>query len=1349
MSDLHLTFNKLNNFFMKKQLLTLAIFTAVCTGLYAAPNVGQRPPANGLNKTASGCDNTAAVIDLDINNVRARLMTGGDMWWDRPTGSAAYEVPKNSNKNALFAGSIWIGGIDKSSNELKVAGQTYRQSGNDYWSGPLDEDNGFSVSSQTCADWDKFWKINASDINKFRGFTTGITDKQQIKDIINDKIDLVPQIIKEWPAKGNTEILGSSSNVLPAPKRDMAPYVDIDGEPGYNWHNGDYPSILGDQYIWWVFNDKGNSKTETQSEAIGLEIHAAAFAFSTNDCLNEATFYNYKVYNSSTSDLDSTYMATWCDADLGYAFDDYVGCDTSRGLGILYNGDSYDEGATGYGFEIPMVGVDYFQGPKYYDAAKQKDTELKMTVFTYFNNDNTAYGNPSSKDDYYGYITGTWKNGTPFTTACNAIAAGPSTRFIFTGDPCKGGWNEAACNNTPADRRFIHSAGPFPLIAGAPANNITIGAVWVPNVGGGKSACFSKIQVCDDKAQDLFDNSFKLPSGPDAPKVTIQPLDRKLVFDLDNLLSSNNYEEGYGTNLSEDRFREVSNRALKNGSNDTLFKFEGYLVYQLKNESVALSDIKSKDGSINTDKARLAFQCDKQNGVKEILNYEIDPSISADQYIPKLMMTGTDTGITHSFQLTQDLFATGTSKNLVNYKTYYYVAIAYGYNNFRNFDKSKPDSTQLIQYIESRTDGRKQPIQVIKATPTPAHDNLYTETYADYGTGIQIKRIAGKGNGGFAMDLTEESEMEALAAPNYHAFEPTYKANAGPVFLQVVNPDSIKAGSYEIRFVVDSTYGEPRADSSRGAIASRTRWFVNRIGTNDTVYSGRDITEYNEKYLRKYAQAGVTGIDWGLSLGAKQQARPGDNPISLENGLISSDITFEDVNNKWLSGVADEDGKSYDNWIRAGSEFSSEFIDADKKCNIVDYDNAVDMNGNPVIKNLDQLNTFEKVLNGTFSPYYFASNVNDEACGFGLQYGTSAADRRNNSIYTAHSIDIVMTADKSLWTRCPVIEMTESKGITNPISEGGAYKFNIRKHLGWNKEVDANGKPIYSSNPADSGMSYFPGYAINIETGERLNIYFGEASSNTTDNGRDMIWNPTSTRMTDYVKWGGKHIIYIAKTKYDQGASFAALIRKNTNSTSDNELRNAYKTMMWVGVPLLRNGLQLASIKDGIIPTKTRIRIRVTRPYTQYVPDSSKQQPYANNGFPLYTFSTNDIAPAKLGDAKNTYSNNKEEIFKRIHVVPNPYYAYSQYEATRVENKVKIINLPEKATIKIYTLDGALVKTINKNDTKTTFVDWDIKNEKGIPIASGMYLVHVNIPDVGETVLKWFGAMRPVDLISF
>jgi hypothetical protein len=101
----------------------------------------------------------------------------------------------------------------------------------------------------------------------------------------------------------------------------------------------------------------------------------------------------------------------------------------------------------------------------------------------------------------------------------------PPTKFIFYGDNCKGGWTEANCNNTPNDRRFIHSSGPFTLKAGAAPSNITIGAVWVPNVGGGKSACFSKIQICDDKAQDLFNNNFQTClSVRNAPNVVVQPI---------------------------------------------------------------------------------------------------------------------------------------------------------------------------------------------------------------------------------------------------------------------------------------------------------------------------------------------------------------------------------------------------------------------------------------------------------------------------------------------------------------------------------------------------------------------------------------------------------------------------------------------------------------------------------------------------------------------------------------------------------------------------------------------------------------------------------------------------------
>jgi len=99
-------------------------------------------------------------------------------------------------------------------------------------------------------------------------------------------------------------------------------------------------------------------------------------------------------------------------------------------------------------------------------------------------------------------------------------------------------------------------------------------------------------------------------------------------------------------------------------------------------------------------------------------------------------------------------------------------------------------------------------------------------------------------------------------------------------------------------------------------------------------------------------------------------------------------------------------------------------------------------------------------------------------------------------------------------------------------------------------------------------------------------------------------------------------------------------------------------------------------------------------------------------------------------------------------IVPNPYYAYSSYETDQLDNRVKITNLPEKCTISIYTVNGIMVRQIKKDNTLTS-VDWDLKNSAGIPIASGMYLIHVNTPGVGEKVIKWFGSLRPVDLNAF
>jgi hypothetical protein len=43
-------------------------------------------------------------------------------------------------------------------------------------------------------------------------------------------------------------------------------------------------------------------------------------------------------------------------------------------------------------------------------------------------------------------------------------------------------------------------------------------------------------------------------------------------------------------------------------------------------------------------------------------------------------------------------------------------------------------------------------------------------------------------------------------------------------------------------------------------------------------------------------------------------------------------------------------------------------------------------------------------------------------------------------------------------------------------------------------------------------------------------------------------------------------------------------------------------------------------------------------------------------------------------------------------------------------------------------------------------LDWDLTNSKAIPVAGGVYLIHIDVPNVGERVIKFFGGMRQVDL---
>jgi hypothetical protein len=61
--------------------------------------------------------------------------------------------------------------------------------------------------------------------------------------------------------------------------------------------------------------------------------------------------------------------------------------------------------------------------------------------------------------------------------------------------------------------------------------------------------------------------------------------------------------------------------------------------------------------------------------------------------------------------------------------------------------------------------------------------------------------------------------------------------------------------------------------------------------------------------------------------------------------------------------------------------------------------------------------------------------------------------------------------------------------------------------------------------------------------------------------------------------------------------------------------------------------------------------------------------------------------------------------------------------------------MPNQATIRIFNLAGQLVRTLNKND-QSTFFKWDLLNLVNYPVASGMYIAYIDVPNVGSKVVK-------------
>ncbi|MDX1530430.1 MAG: hypothetical protein R3362_02790, partial [Rhodothermales bacterium] len=116
--------------------------------------------------------------------------------------------------------------------------------------------------------------------------------------------------------------------------------------------------------------------------------------------------------------------------------------------------------------------------------------------------------------------------------------------------------------------------------------------------------------------------------------------------------------------------------------------------------------------------------------------------------------------------------------------------------------------------------------------------------------------------------------------------------------------------------------------------------------------------------------------------------------------------------------------------------------------------------------------------------------------------------------------------------------------------------------------------------------------------------------------------------------------------------------------------------------------------------------------------------------------------------APTASADDRAALLERIRVVPNPYVATNRFEGQnpfstgRGPRVLKFTNLPPQATVRIFTVGGRLVRTLElhegSNDGLTAAdllngtLDWDLMTDDGLTVSYGVYLYHVEAPGFGE-----------------
>ena len=374
---------------------------------------------------------------IKSNRIAGYIYNDGSIFHGIEGGGFKFPYTGINSPSTIAGAGLWLGGVAEDGS-VKVAASSYcgTITGTDFIAGALDPATGLSYENIPCEYLNKIWTVNKDEILSF------LDDWYD-----NEKIDGEHESIFSWPGNGNPHF---PINPLPITEQGWAPFYDMDEDGIYNPKNGDFPLqniennnslFIPNEINWTVFHDF-KWHEESGGWPMNVEVQQTTWV---RECdsqpeIENTVFVEYKIINRSFEDIDSFHAGILVDFNIGCYLDDYIGSIPELNSFMGYNSIENDgdpqcqDGTLGYNNSPPVMSVKFLEG------FNGGGLDHFMYYFRIgFSSPPSGQTPPNNPHEFYNYLTGRWRDGTPLTfgeRGYDPVGINPNfTDFVFPGNP--------------------------------------------------------------------------------------------------------------------------------------------------------------------------------------------------------------------------------------------------------------------------------------------------------------------------------------------------------------------------------------------------------------------------------------------------------------------------------------------------------------------------------------------------------------------------------------------------------------------------------------------------------------------------------------------------------------------------------------------------------------------------------------------------------------------------------------------------------------------------------------------------------------------------------------------------